>query len=201
MDITFNIKGTTPLLMHNVRLADPLDEHTKALAEATANAKRLKTDAARIDAQRTEWYGGMYHSKDLGVYIPASWVLGALYNGGVAYGRKGTAVRQAVIMKDIDIPLLYSGPQDPEDLWADPQFRDVRAAGVQRNKVIRCRPKFPKWGVKAEALLDESALDFEVLEAIAAKAGVLSGMGDYRPATGGGPFGRFEVSIKKETER
>lgn len=48
--------GTVPMLMHNERLADPLDPHTKALAALTStrgNAK--KTDAHIEDVARAEW--------------------------------------------------------------------------------------------------------------------------------------------------
>lgn len=196
LDINISVVGMSALLMHNVRLADPLDEHTKALAEETANARRMKTEAARIAAQRAEWLGGLYYDPEMGIHMPSSWLLGALAEGGVIYGRKGKAVKQSVVLKDMNLPLLHDGPSDLEQLWSDPRYRDVRAVGVQRAKVMRTRPKFPKWAVSADAWLDDDVLDLAVLRVIADKAGTLTGIGDYRPSTGGGPFGRFKATIE-----
>ena len=196
MDITLTLTGTTPLLQHNVRLVDPLDPRTKELAAATATYKKTKTEADQLEARRVEWYGGIYYDDTIGVYVPGSWVLKSLADGGVVYGRKGKAVKAALIMKEPMITLLHDGPSDLDELWADPKYRDERAIGVQSNKIIRTRPRFPKWAIETEAYLDASMLDFEILQVIADKAGTLVGIGDYRPAKGG-PFGRYEATIEQ----
>jgi hypothetical protein len=196
MDITIKFVGATPLLQHNVRLADSLDEATRRLSEATSALKRDKTEAAAHLKARREWEGGLYHDPQIGVYVPSTWVSGALVRGGVVYGRKGTAVKQALVLQDFEIPLVHNGPDSLEDMWKDPQYRDTRAARVGKAVVMRTRPKFPEWALVTQAYLDESALDYEILQAIADKAGMLVGIGDYRPEKGG-TFGRFKATIEK----
>lgn len=196
MDIKITITGTTPLLMHNVRLANPIDPHTKALSEATATYKKTKTEADFYVVSKTEWFGGLYHDPELGVYIPSSWLIGTFGRGGVNYGKKGLAVKQSLLLSELAYPLIHDGPNDLEAMWEDQQYRDIRAAGVGRNKVMRTRPKFPRWALEVPALLDENTLDYSIFQAIAEKAGALAGMGDYRPEKSG-PFGRYEVSVSK----
>lgn len=189
MNVTITLTGTAPLLQHNVRLADPLDEWTKRLSAATA--KRTKTEDDHKEIQRIEWFGGLYNDAS-GIYVPTAWLLGSLIRGGVVYGRKGTAVKQSVIFTDLNVPLLHDGPASLEKMWENPKYRDTRAVAVGQKKVMRTRPKFPTWAVEANAYLDTNGLDFEVLEEIAERAGALIGIGDYRPT-----FGRYEANIKQ----
>jgi hypothetical protein len=196
VEIKITIRGTTPLLMHNVRLANPIDPYAKALSEATSTFKKTKTEADFLQVARTEWFGGLYHDPEIGVYVPSSWLIGTFARGGVNYGKKGLAVKQSLLLQELAYPLVHDGPADLEQMWADPQYRDIRAAGIGKNKVMRTRPKFPRWALEVPALLEESTLDFGVFQAIAEKAGGLAGMGDYRPEKSG-PFGRYEVLVSK----
>lgn len=49
----FRITGIAPLLMHNGRLADPLDPHSKALADAAR--RRGKIEADHLEIARLEF--------------------------------------------------------------------------------------------------------------------------------------------------
>lgn len=194
LDINITIQGVTPLLQHNVQLADPLNKYTKQLAEATAALKRDKTDEAVERKYLAEWRGGLYVDPVHGeIVIPSSWIGGSFYRGGVIYGKKGKAVQQSLILTEEFYPLLHDG-KDIESMSTDANFRDVRPVRVGQSVVMRTRPRFQTWAVEATAMLDESALDLEVLRVIADKAGNQAGMGDYRPETGG-PFGRYTVKI------
>jgi hypothetical protein len=195
MDIRITLTGKTPLMQHNIRLADPLDEWTKALK--AANAKRNKTEEDHREVQRIEWYGGIYFDPEIGVYVPSSWIAQSLRGGGSLYGKKGTTVGRALIMDEERIPLAFSGPRmDLDKLWDSGEFRDTRAVGVQRAKVARTRPIFRNWALETTAYLDTNELDLEVLQEIADKAGALVGIGDYRPAKQG-IYGRFAAEVDK----
>lgn len=186
-------EGTTPLLMHNVRLADPLDPHTKALAAAVATSKKSKTEETILATQKAEWMGGIYHDDVLGVYMPSTWLLKSLQRGGVIYGKKGTAVLEGVLLEDLQIPLAFPDRgKTLEELWADPRYRDVQAVGVQGKKVMRTRPRFNTWGFSADALIETEILDLDVFEDIAHKAARLSGVGDGRKIQ----MGRFDVKVE-----
>ena len=40
-EATFRLTGATPLLMHNVQMADPLNQWAKAVRELTARKKNM----------------------------------------------------------------------------------------------------------------------------------------------------------------
>src|SRR6478609_1208428 len=50
--------GGTPLIMHNERLADPLDSFAMALAQVTGIRKKTQADHEEI--ARREFFGGLY---------------------------------------------------------------------------------------------------------------------------------------------
>jgi hypothetical protein len=54
----------SPLLMHNERLADPIDPYTRWLAELTK--KRTKTERDHEEIGRREFMGGGYWANDDG---------------------------------------------------------------------------------------------------------------------------------------
>ena len=68
MRFRITITGTAPLLMHNGRLANPLDPSTQALKSLTS--KRKKTDDDLFDIARAEFLGGLYIDPDVGPYVP-----------------------------------------------------------------------------------------------------------------------------------
>ncbi len=55
---TYTIRGTTPMMMHNERLANPFDDLTKAIK--AISGKRKKTEDDLIEMSRIEWLGGLY---------------------------------------------------------------------------------------------------------------------------------------------
>lgn len=75
---------------------------------------------------------------------------------------------------------------------------DKRRAVVQRQGIIRCRPRFENWAARFTILFDEALMpDPDIIVQIANDAGQRVGVGDYRPAKGGW-FGRFSVEQVKE---
>jgi len=196
MQIRITVQGGTPLLMHNVRLANPIDKFTQAVSEAASNYKATKTEADFAELARREWLGGLYWEPEIGPYVPASWIKGSLIRGGVAYGRKGTTVKAALHLDEDMVPLASKFPENLADAWKDDQFRDVRGVKVGKNVVMRTRPRFDVWAVETTAYLDENLLDLKVLRSIAEKAGFGVGMGDFRPEKGG-TFGRFTAIIEE----
>lgn len=71
---------------------------------------------------------------------------------------------------------------------------DRRTAVVQRNRILRCRPKFNVWAGLLTIRYDAQLIgDPGIICAIGADAGTRRGVGDYRPGKSKGPFGRFAV--------
>lgn len=56
--IKLRLIGQTPFLMHNSRLANPLDVYTKEIAKRSG--KRKKTEEDIEELARLEWEGGLY---------------------------------------------------------------------------------------------------------------------------------------------
>jgi hypothetical protein len=193
--LTLTLKGTRPLLQHNVRLVDPLNEHTQALSKAATVAKSKKTEEAHRELRNAEYIGGLYYSDGIGPYVKAEAVERCLREAAATGFRGlGTKVARGVMLTSTDgldeIPLLYRGPRDIEDLLADDTYRHVGAVKVGQQRVMRTRPKFPDWSVEALVMLDESQLSAAQFEDIAAYAGMYIGLGDYRPR-----YGRFEATL------
>lgn len=183
--IKLKATGLSPLLMHSDRFANPLDPLTRAHKELTA--KRKKTDADHQDIAKSEWLGSLYHDHGVGVFIPGQNIDATLI-GAAKLRKLGTHIKRAAICVDDMIKLQYDGPKDPQKLFADGRFIDVRGVKVGTAKIMRCRPKFNNWSIEFSVMLDEELMNPAELIQIAHDAGRMIGLCDYRPR-----FGKFTV--------
>lgn len=187
MKVRLSIEGTAPLLMHNIRLADPLHPITKAMK--AISSKRKKTDDDMEQLARLEFEGGLYLHPDLGPYLPGANVEKCIVEGG-RITKQGKQVERGLFVVDNEVPLLYQGPRSADDLWADQNFRDTSAVKVGQSRVMRTRPKFSSWAADVDAEIDPGMLALDVLAGIVDDAGAKVGLGDYRPR-----YGRFTATI------
>jgi hypothetical protein len=178
--------------MHNVRLADKYDSYTQAIAAITSK-KTNRTEADDAEIGRLEWYGGLYHAADLGVYIPAANIVTCLANAA-KITKEGAKLKRGVSMLTDRIPLVYTGPRDPAELFVSPEFRLRKAVGVHGNTVMRVRPIFQAWALAFEVEMAEDVLNVEGLQAIAERAGRSEGLGDARILG----YGRFHVTVASD---
>ncbi len=186
MNVTLNITGTAPLLMHGNGLADPISDDAKKMKKLSG--KRVKTDEDHIAMRRIEFESGLYLDPEHGPYLPGPNIAKAMLMAA-RIRRNGPKVERGLIMVSPVNPLVYDGPRDVSGLWNDLKFRHVAPAKLQgKSTVIRCRPIFQKWSCSATALVNPSILPPEELEDIAKDAGEMVGVGDWRPW-----HGRFEV--------
>lgn len=183
--------GTRPLLMHNVRLASPLDPYAKDLKRLNGKPSSKRTDEDRMEIARAEWEGGLYFDPAIGPYVPASWVFKSLVEGA-RLTKAGKKIERGVMVQEMVHPLIYRGQRDLDGLWGNgsSEFVDIRTARVGQAKVDRCRPIFREWAFEAELFVDPSAIDLDELREVARNAGALIGIGDYRML-----FGRYEASV------
>lgn len=189
MEFIITITGTAPLLMHNSRLANPLDPAAKALKKVTG--KRNKTDENHEEIARLEHAGGLYYDPDLGPYIPGDNIWRALYDAAKK-SKRGQRVKEGVFISSDINPLVYDGPRTIDDLWADENFRLIASVKVGTSRTMRCRPRFPRWACRARGILDTDLLDLDELRDIATTAGSIVGLGDWRPR-----YGRFTATIEE----
>lgn len=181
----FTIEGVAPLLMHCGQLADPMNEHARALADAVKVFKKAKTEAAYEAACKAEFIGGLYVDEKLEPCLPGE-LLEAVIVAGAKKSSQGKEVKAGLIV-DGNWPLQYVGPRDPEGLW-DAKFYHSASVRVKQSRIIRIRPRFPAWSCTFEVQYNDELLDERDVAKFVAKAGAEVGVGDYRPR-----YGRFVV--------
>lgn len=189
--VTVKTSGTAALLMHNVRLANPLDEYVKAIKLITSKPK--KTEADYEELFRLEHAGGLYYLEKIGPYIPGRMIRATIINGAKLL-KLGTAVERTLFVKEAHAKLMYDGPRDRDKLYQSGHYTDIRPVSAQGtrggSKTMRCRPMFdPPWSVEFTLSVDPTIISLENLRQCVDRAGAHHGFGDGRSEGNG----RFEV--------
>lgn len=189
MKFRINVVGTETLLMHNARLADPLDEWAKKLKRVSAKQKKTEDDYQEM--AKLEFLGGLYYDQELGPFIPGQNFERCIVDAGKKL-KLGTKLKSAMVIQTNLNPLSYKGPRDLDGLLADQNFRHRASAKVGVVRIMRTRPQFRSWSCYADGDLDETQMDFDQLRQVVSIAGNVIGMGDWRPR-----FGRFDATLEK----
>ncbi len=194
MRLEVRLTGQSPLLMHNVRLADPEDEFTKAIARISDKGKKM-TEDDRQEIASLEWFGGLYVGQNghSGPVIPTANLRRCFKEAGKATNQ-GADITRAVIPIELNVPLIYDGPRDVKELFQLPQFVYRTMAGIpgHRTKIPRTRPQFPRWRLNCTFELVTTVLNLDEFVEIVRRAGEVEGLGDNRV----NGFGRFEANVK-----
>lgn len=181
--------GGSPLVMHHERLADPLEDCTRAIA--AISKKRNKTEADHVEIARLEFLGGMYTNGN-GPCLPAWNILRCLQDGAKRH-KLGKSVLQGVYPLKDHADVLYDGPRDPDEMWKDGGFALRKTVGVQRARTMRTRPIFTDWQAELPVEVDPIVFDVDTLANVWREAGVYAGLGEMRPV-----YGRFLATLKEE---
>lgn len=188
--VTIRVSGTSPLLMHNVRLANPLDEYVKAMKLITSKPK--KTDADYEELFKLEHAGGLYYNEKIGPYLPGRMIRATMINGGRLL-KLGTALERTLLVKETQAKLIYDGPRDREKLYASGHYTDIRSVSAQGTrgggKTMRCRPMFEQWATEFTLTVDPTIISLDNLKQCVERAGAYHGFGDGRSEGNG----RFEI--------
>jgi hypothetical protein len=170
------IVGTKPLLMH---------------APTGLGDKPKLRRGEHLDP-KTEAESYLYKDEKGEIVIPSVNVKACIREAGRNYrvsGRRTTFA--AMIRAGIDInpfpyiPLIHNGWQV-----------DIRPVVVQRNRILRARPRFDEWGLKFQIInQDPTVIHMDTLKKILIDAGKYYGLGDFRPE-----FGLFEVKEFRKVE-
>ena len=200
MKVLLKLEGQSALVMHNERLADPLDEFTRAIG--AVSKKRQKTEADHLEIARLEFYGGLYANPMIPgpaevngqvPCIPAWNIIRCLQDGGKRH-KRGADVLRGVYPLDESALLTYDGPASAEELWKEGGFALRKTVGVQRSRTVRTRPIFSEWQAELPVEVDSTVFDLDTLQHIWKDAGVYAGLGEMRPV-----YGRFVGTIAKES--
>lgn len=185
--IQYRLTGVVPLLMHNGQLANPLNPHTKSMKEMSGIRKKTEDDLAELS--RREWLGGLYTDSEGFPCLPADVLLATLIEGA----KKSKLGKQFApgCFIEADARLKIGDTRKAVDLWGDPEYVDFRGVKVTQSRVMRTRPRFPKWATDVEVHVNTTLVNLSQVDKAWEDAGVQVGVGDYRPR-----FGRFNVERK-----
>lgn len=187
--ITLHLTGLRPMLMHNGRLANPIDPWTRELKKLTG--KRKKTDEDLIAMMRIEARGGAYETADDMLGLPTENVWRSLFDAAKAF-KRGVDVKRALLTDGSVSTLLVGGdPVKVDDFLTDPDHIDYRPVRVGQSKTMRARPLVTDWSSTHTFELLTDVIDPRDLEPIVERAGRLVGLGDYRPT-----YGTFEGKVE-----
>lgn len=183
--LKLKITGTSPLMMHSDRLANPLLPETKAHKELTS--KRKKVDEDHLAIAKSEFIAGCYWHADDGFFIPGP-NLDATFLAGAKLQKLGVHWKRGALVLENRVKLLHGGPNKPELLWESPENVDCRGVKVSMAKIMRYRPVFLSWAAELTVSLNTDVLDLQEAKKAIEDAGALIGVCEYRPR-----FGRFGV--------
>ena len=205
MKLILKIDGTTasggsPLVMHNERLADPLDACTRALA--AISKKRNKTEADHQEMARIEFIGGMY--SDPPMSTPADWtnghkpclpawnILRCLQDGATRHKRGKDVLRGVYPLAECGLLGFDGADLKINELWVAGAYALRKTVGVQRARTVRTRPMFTDWTCELPIEVDSTVFDVDTLRQCWRDAGIYSGLGEMRPV-----YGRFTGTIEE----
>jgi len=198
--IKFKLTGESPLLMHNNRLANPLDKYSQEMSKKSG--KRKKTIEDIWELARIEWEGGLYID-DGEIKIPQR-VINKCFERGATKQKNGMLWKTGCFVEEDNCPLSYSGTKisvensnevlNPE---LDKYFKNhiyQAMVKVGQATLLRTRPIFEDWSLEVTVIFDETVINRESLVQAAKDAGRLVGLCDWRIEKGG-QFGRFGVEV------
>jgi len=184
--LKLRLTGVRPLMMHNGRLADPMNEYVREMKKLTGKGRK-KTDDDLLKLRWLEWRGGLYVDEKGAPCMPGDNIHAALVEGARKQ-RLGKDVDAAIMVDEPEFPLKYEGTKDVKKLYEDPRFVDVRGAVVGKARIMRTRPIFRNWSLDIEVNFDPSLVNQEQVVEAARACGEQIGLGDNTPR-----FGRFLV--------
>ena len=184
-EISIEIRGVAPLIMHNGQTCDPLNRFAKEMKQITA--KRKKTEEDHAELSRIEWNAGLYVNKDSELIIPAD-VLDSALVEGAKKSKLGKQFKSAVFVPYDSVLDIGKKKYTLKELWEDANFRDVRWVRVGTSRVMRTRPIFRNWALKFQVQFDDEQVNLSDVHKAIRDCGVQVGLCDYRPK-----YGRFEL--------
>jgi hypothetical protein len=123
---------------------------------------------------------------------------------------KSTAFKNALRSAALDLPgsskaqigrLTYI-MGDEVSLYGIPELMMsvTRSADIKRTPDVRTRAVMPKWAARFSVKFTQPLLKEQAVVNLLAAAGVMQGIGDWRPEKGSGDYGQFELVSPDDAE-
>lgn len=177
---TFRLTGTTPLLMHNVRMANPLDEYAKAVSELTARKKNLTPEEFASEKSKLQFMGGLYWNDEIGLSLPGYNVFKCFVEGA-RMSKNGTKLEQAIVdyTPHCAIDPWAAKYDTADEVFADQHYL-MTMVKIGASTVPSTRPQFLTWALDISFTFDDSIVDEATLLSSGEAAGRFKGLGDGR---------------------
>lgn len=176
--IEVTIKGTSPLLMHAIS--------PEAMLQMM---KRSRKTTEQYDP-KVEAEQAAYKTKAGELMIPARCLKASLVNASSWYKMGKKSAKQyfggSIFIQPLEIPL---GTKKYEI--------DLRTVVIQRNRIVRARPRIDKWQVTFNIIYNDKVLEPNLIKQVLEESGIRIGLLDFRPQRGG-DCGQFEILNWKE---
>ncbi len=180
----------SPLMLHNSRLADPLNRYAMELKKLTSLTASKKTEATYREMGRIEWEGGLYIGQDGDTIVLPGQNIEACIRNAARLHKKGKDIERGVVVLD-DSPILSEKGKAYKlsrisSRWEE--FASRKVVGIGKNKIVRTRPLFRDWRIEAELRINPDIINPKEVFDYIEEASQLIGIGDYLPR-----FGRFNA--------
>jgi hypothetical protein len=185
--ITITLKGASTLLLHNGRLANPMDKFARQLKALTGKRKKQEEDYEAM--AKVEFLAGLYLDEK-GSYILPGHNLEAVMLEGAKRDKNGKQVHGGAFI-DYDPVLKFTGSEkSPEELWSGGEHALMVSVCVNnRQRIMRTRPIIPAgWNTTFDVTYDPGIVSEDMIRQAFDVAGRERGIGDWRPK-----YGRFVV--------
>lgn len=178
--MTFAIRGTSPLIMHQWS-----EKAKRAMREKQQEGKKTKTREKRVPAEEAK--AATYTTADGHVGIPGMAFKSAL----VAAAHKDIGIEKTLVRK-----ALFLVTKDPKKVLpidcSEPVLREDPVGVGMGSTDLRYRPEFAEWSCEIELEVDSELLQRDDILALVDRAGFGVGICEWRPEKGG-EYGRFEI--------
>ena len=181
------ITGINPLLQNNPQTVDRFNPLTKRMAQINAKKTR-RTDEDYYELKDIEIEAKTYFDNEVGVYIPARWLLEAIACNGFKVAKLSRdTIRGALFTTDDKVKLTYEGMGKVKtltDIVKNDFFRLNMTLPQGQVRVVKAVPIFHKWSFTTVVEYDNTVIDPDSLTRIIQHAAKYGGFGDFRPTFG-----------------
>ena len=179
--ITFGIRGTSPLVMHQWS-----EKAKRMMRDKQQEGKKTKERELRKPSEEAE--SATYRTADGDVGIPAMALKSSLVNAAHKdIGIEKTLVRKAMFLICEDPNLII-----PFTSCDEPTVREDMVRIGMGSADLRYRPEFRNWRATVQFEIDADLMQDSDVLALVGRAGFGVGLCEWRPEKGG-EFGRFEI--------
>ena len=176
--INVEIKGTTPIIFNRFR-------------DKQIEGKSKKRTGAVVESEIED----KLYLIDEKVCLPSVYLKNSLTEASKQFKiiGKGKSTYTKLVASTVDItPFMI-------EFKSKNKFEVFRISAVNpmtRGRMMTERPKYNKWSVEFEIILNDESVDSKVINEILEHAGKYVGIGDWRPQTKG-MFGKFMITSFK----